>query len=387
MIAKPDHGKGFKGLVNYVMKEMKNAKILLAEGVLCIDKESIIDSFNLPLAMRPNRKPPKEPVGHIPIAFSPQDADKLTDDMMAQIVAEFCDMVGIRNTTMMFARHYDTEHPHGHLVWSRVDNEGNLMNESFFNNKCWRACRQLEEKYGLVCAIKKREKKPSRGKVNNKDMARIEMREKIEKAVQEARTWHEFKDLLRKENVTMFFRASVHGKGVVGVVFSDGEYKFSGSHIGKEFGLQNLDRLFGGELAKENYGCLEWLSAERAKEASKDFCEAELSSLRIVARSDEQLDYRVQMREIGSATIKDFEWCMVPAETVLTLVQAPVVAAAVLIAPVLDDPVSIGTGGGSSDNSTKTDDDREREREAHNHMKPKQSVAQSATFKPSKFKR
>ena len=129
---------------------------------------------------------------------------------------------------------------------------------------------------------------------------------------------------------------------------------------------------------------MEWLTAERAQEASKDFCEAELSSLRIVARSDEQLDYRVQMREIGSSTIKDFEWCMVPAEIVLTLVQAPVVAAAVLLAPVLDDPVSIGTGGGSSDNSTKTDDDREREREAHNHMKPKQSVAQPTTYKTRK---
>jgi len=77
MIAKNIKGKSFKGCVSYVIND--TATILQAEGVWTETKADMIRSFTM---QRSGRKEIKQPVGHIPISFSPEDKERMTNEFM-----------------------------------------------------------------------------------------------------------------------------------------------------------------------------------------------------------------------------------------------------------------------------------------------------------------
>ena len=57
---------------------------------------------------------------------------------IGEIAKKWMEQMGIRNTQYIIARHHDTKHPHCHLVFNRIDNEGNLIsgnNERIRNAK------------------------------------------------------------------------------------------------------------------------------------------------------------------------------------------------------------------------------------------------------------
>ena len=68
MMAKIVQGRGFKGVINYVLDKDK-AQLLYSEGIRTKDKESIIRSFIAQSQMNPISKP----VAHISLNFSVQD--------------------------------------------------------------------------------------------------------------------------------------------------------------------------------------------------------------------------------------------------------------------------------------------------------------------------
>lgn len=62
--------------------------------------------------------------------------------------------MGIRDTQYIIARHHDTKHPHCHLVFNRIDNEGNLISDSNERIRNTKICRALTKEYGLYFAPK-----------------------------------------------------------------------------------------------------------------------------------------------------------------------------------------------------------------------------------------
>ena len=121
MIAKIVKGKSFKGVVNYVLDKAKQTELLAAEGVRCKSKESIIRSFVAQSELNPKVS---KTVGHISLDFSAQDKDKLTNTKMVQIANDYLSAMGIVNTQYIIGRHHDKEHPHIHIVFNRINNDG-----------------------------------------------------------------------------------------------------------------------------------------------------------------------------------------------------------------------------------------------------------------------
>jgi hypothetical protein len=95
MVAKIVKGKGFKGVVNYVLDKAKQTELIAAEGVRLKSRESIICSFVAQTALNPRVS---RPDGHISLDFSAQDKDKLTNARMVQIARDYLNEIGIRNT-------------------------------------------------------------------------------------------------------------------------------------------------------------------------------------------------------------------------------------------------------------------------------------------------
>ena len=94
MIGKIVKGRSFKGCISYVI-DAKDAKILASEGVLETDKGSIINSFYMQSLLNPKLS---KCVGHIPLAFSPDDKERLTDQFMERLAKEYMKAMGIENT-------------------------------------------------------------------------------------------------------------------------------------------------------------------------------------------------------------------------------------------------------------------------------------------------
>ncbi len=161
MIAKFKNRVDFAGIVNYAhdhKNDDKRARIIGYQGVCIVSNQTITDSFNAHLRhLDSNGKVHhlSQPVKHISIAFSPKDAPRFPDNeagdrFMAQLVEEWLLGMGIKNAQYIVARHFDKKHPHCHLVFSRIDLDGNVI--SSFNELVRNAkvCREIKMRHGLT---------------------------------------------------------------------------------------------------------------------------------------------------------------------------------------------------------------------------------------------
>ena len=149
MIAKIVSGGSFKGLVNYLLNEKKNAEIIGSEGIRIKDKQTIINSFKIQQEMKPNIK---SPVYHISLGFSVNDIDKLTNAKMIDIAHKYMQNMEIKDTQYLVVRHYDREHPHIHLCINRINNNGNLISNKNDRYRSEKICKELTARYGLYFA-------------------------------------------------------------------------------------------------------------------------------------------------------------------------------------------------------------------------------------------
>ena len=124
MIGKIISGSSFSGTVGYVMKE--KSRILEAEGIVPPDAKRMAEDFNDQTLLNPRLK---NTVGHISLSFSPKDAPRMTDALMTQIAKEYMQKMGITNTQYLLVRHLDQPHPHCHLVYNRVGNDGQTISD------------------------------------------------------------------------------------------------------------------------------------------------------------------------------------------------------------------------------------------------------------------
>ena len=92
----------------------------------------------------------KKPVGHIALSFKPDDKPRLTDDFMAKIALEYMQMMGINDTQFIIVRHHNTDNPHCHIVYNRINNENKLLSDRNDYRRNEQVTKALKSKYGLT---------------------------------------------------------------------------------------------------------------------------------------------------------------------------------------------------------------------------------------------
>ena len=147
MVGKVISGSSFSGTVGYVMKE--ESRILEAEGIMPPEVKDMVQDFKDQTLLNPRLK---NNVGHISLSFSPKDAPRMTDALMTQIAKEYMQKMGITDTQYLLVRHLDQPHPHCHLVYNRVGNNGQTISDRNIKIRNAKVCRELTEKYGLYLA-------------------------------------------------------------------------------------------------------------------------------------------------------------------------------------------------------------------------------------------
>ena len=235
MIAKIVQGSGFKGAVNYVL-EKKDARLLYGKGVRLKDKASIIQSFITQSKMKPNIS---KPVAHISLDFSAQDKARLTDQFMTDMAQKYLKKMGYENTQYIIVRHFDTEHPHIHLIINRIDNNGNRISDKKEKLRNSKICMELTKRYGLYIASGKENVKEHR--LREPDKSKYEIYRTLQLAIPKSRNWKALENELWKSEISIELRKNGSTNKIQGVLFSKNGYKFNGSKVDRSFSYSKIN--------------------------------------------------------------------------------------------------------------------------------------------------
>ena len=249
MIGKITKGFEFAGCVAYVLREDK-ARLLVAEGVSGTPDE-MADQFELQTLLNDKVK---NTVGHISLSFSPEDGVRLRNDdsLMVKIAYDYMGRMGIRDTQFIIARHTDRNHPHCHIVFNRVDNNGKTISDKNDRYRNEKICKTLTEKYGLYMADGKEHVNTER--LRPHDRAKYDIYEALKQELPKATSWEQLREALHKQGIMTEFKYSRAGGRVEGVKFIKGKHVFSGSKIDHKFSFANIEkRLERNKKFREKY--------------------------------------------------------------------------------------------------------------------------------------
>lgn len=235
MMAKITKGRDLGGAVRYVTQDKKEAKILDSKGVLTTDKQSIINSFRLQSQLRPDVK---VMVGHISLDFSVEDVDRMSDDFMVKIAWEYMQRMNILNTQFITARHYDREHPHCHIIFNRIGNNGKVISDRNDRVRSAKICRSLTEKYHLHLANGKDH--VHRDRLRGADAVKYHIYDALEATVPRCRNWDELRTALAKQGIKASFICRGTTADIQGVVFEKEGLRFNGSKVDRKYSFSKI---------------------------------------------------------------------------------------------------------------------------------------------------
>lgn len=267
MIAKNIKGKSFKGCVNYVMND--TAELLEAEGVFADSAKDMIRSFAM---QRSGRKEIKQPVGHIPISFSPEDKARMTNDFMLQLAKEYMQEMGIKNTQYVIIRHHNTDNDHLHIVYNRIDNDLKLISVNQDYKRNIKVCKKLKDKYNLTYGKGKENVK--REKLDNPDKVKYLLYDVIKAILPYCTSEKEFQDYLQSKGVNVEFKLKRTTGEIEGISFNYDNVSFKGSQIDRKFSFGNLKKAFENNL-KMQQEQLELNAKQEADDKARKKAEAE----------------------------------------------------------------------------------------------------------------
>lgn len=246
MIGKIIAGSSFAGTVGYVIKEQ--SRILDAEGVTPPDAREMVRDFKDQTLLNPRLR---NAVGHISLSFSLKDAPRMTDALMTQITKEYMQRMGITDTQYLLVRHLDQPHPHCHLVYNRVGNNGQTISDKNIKIRNAKVCRALTEKYELHLAPGKESVR--RERLREPDKTKYEIYDAIKTTLPNCSSWNDLELRLKEHGIAMRYKYCGSTNQKQGVLFSKNGFEFSGSKIDRQFSYSKLNRHFAQTRQQTHY--------------------------------------------------------------------------------------------------------------------------------------
>lgn len=242
MVAKiiPNHASDFGNICAYTMDREK-AKIIHSEGIRLGSSQFIAEQFNM-YANSNNRV--KYPVGHIVLSFSKELNGKLSDNVQKFIAMDYLTKIGIKNTALAIVAHSDKSHPHLHILHSKIDFNGQKINDSHSKLKSLKAVNELNIKYRLK---NDRINSPFTDSKSKYYIAKKEIKYAIHNAIHgknQVNSWNDLQKFLSLKGIQTEFKTKGNSNEIQGVSFSKDGFRFKGSEISREFSFSKIEQTF-----------------------------------------------------------------------------------------------------------------------------------------------
>ena len=236
MIAKIMKGSGFKGVINYILDPKKGTELIDSSGVRTDDISHIIQSFIDQTNLNPRVS---KVVGHISLSFSTQDSPKLSNEFMTQAAREYMEKMGIKDTQYIIGRHFDKEHPHVHIAFNRIDNNGKTISDRNDRFRSEKICKELTAKHGLYFADGKEKVKEHR--LKEPDKTKYEIYQALKAEITRCRDWKTLLSHLKMQDIDVRFKYKGNSQEVQGIIFEKNGYLFNGSKVDRSFSYSKID--------------------------------------------------------------------------------------------------------------------------------------------------
>ncbi len=236
MIAKIMKGSGFKGVINYILEPKKGTELIDSLGVRTDGINHIVQSFIDQTELNPRVS---KVVGHISLSFSVQDSPKLNNEWMAQIAREYMEKMGIKDTQYIIGRHFDKEHPHVHIAFNRIDNNGKTISDRNDRFRSEKICKELTAKHGLYFADGKEKVKEHR--LKEPDKTKYEIYQALKAEITRCRDWKTLLSHLKMQDIDVRFKYKGNSQEVQGIIFEKNGYLFNGSKVDRSFSYSKID--------------------------------------------------------------------------------------------------------------------------------------------------
>lgn len=237
MIGKIKEGKSFGGCVAYNIDREK-AEILYAEGIRTQTSKTMTQDFNMQRKMNPRLG---KAVGHIILSWSEHDKGKLNDKRMLIDAKEYLKMMNIQNTQFLIVKHTDRNHPHLHIIYNRVNNDGN----SISNNHLWKrniaATQAITKANGYFMAKGKED--INRGRLTGKDKVKMEIHDAVKSTLKTADSWESLRNQLRFQGIEAQYKYARGSMSVQGISFSKDGMVFKGSQVDRSLSYAKIDQI------------------------------------------------------------------------------------------------------------------------------------------------
>lgn len=246
MIAKQVKGTNFRGVIAYnEQKVMKNEAIVLATNLSGRTIKEYTKEFNIIKQLRPNLK---RAVYHVSLNLPKEE--QLDNKTFKSIAKRYLVEMGFNDNQFIIYRHFDSEHPHIHIVANRVSYSGEVVSESQDYKRSEHIIRSLEIEFGLkrLTNYQKNDKSKLTKKEIEKTIrtGKVPVRSILQKKVYElmlsSETISQFILELLKEKIHPQFNISKTTNRVSGISFMMDDLVFKGSKLGKKYSWNSIKK-------------------------------------------------------------------------------------------------------------------------------------------------
>jgi Relaxase/Mobilisation nuclease domain. len=253
MIAKMIKGKGFRGALEYDLRQEKGQ--LLDTNMAGSAPRTLAREFGEVRALRPNLT---RAVCHVSLSIAP--GERLTDDQWRDVAQKYLEHMGFSDSQYVVTKHTDTEHPHIHILANRVTMKGEVVSDSHDYKRQETLMRRLEQEYSLSQVVPSKEaarKTLSKGEIEHvlrtgEASVRTRLQEFVDNAIKENSELRAFINRLAQDGVETKLNQASTGR-ISGISFSLDGVALKGSDLGKAYTWNSLQKR-GLQHEQDGYG-------------------------------------------------------------------------------------------------------------------------------------
>ena len=242
MIAKAVKGRGFRGALEYALRQDKGG--ILDSNMSGSNPRTLAREFGEIRALRPNLT---KAVLHTSISIAP--GERLTDDQWREVAQKYLVAMKFDESQHVVVKHNDTEHPHIHIIVNRITMSGDVVSDSHDYKRQEVIMRSIEHEYGLstVQNSKDAERKAlSKGEIEHvlrsgEKSARMRLQELVDVAAQGKPGLALFVQRLEAEGISVKLNQASTGR-ISGISFNLDGVAMKGSDLGKAYTWNSLQK-------------------------------------------------------------------------------------------------------------------------------------------------
>lgn len=249
MIAKQIKGIDFKAALSYNFKKMnlssENKASILGSNFSDNSQKVINREIYVSRSLRPNLK---RFFYHTALSFHP--SENLADEKMKSIGEAYLQKNGFNQHSYIMFRHRDANHPHMHILVSRIGFDGSLVSDSNDYHRSETSVREIESEFELMPNISSKMAQKRAVTVDEIEMMKrtgepskkFVLQEKLEKIISRSKNMEDFITECEKEKINLQFNQASTGR-VSGISYLYEGFKAKGQGLGNKFKFLQMAKI------------------------------------------------------------------------------------------------------------------------------------------------